>query len=106
LFDDLLRHNLILKGVITADDWPNISSAIKYKFTQDQYYSEMKDAENIRNRVEVLTTMAPFVGTFFSKKYVLKKVLRLTDDEIEEMEKDLETDPPPPMPQINNASPQ
>jgi hypothetical protein len=66
----------------------------------------MKDAENIRNRVEVLTTMAPFVGTFFSKKYVLKKVLRLTDDEIEEMEKDLETDPPPPMPQINNASPQ
>jgi hypothetical protein len=106
LFDDLLRHNLILKGIISPNDWEFIRDNITYKFAQDQYYSEMKDAENLRNRLDVLTQMSPFVGTFFSKKYVLKKVLRLSDDEILEMEQDIEAEPVPQMPPINNGSQQ
>lgn len=93
LFDDLLKQNLILKGIIAPADWEVIRDNISYKFTQDQYYAEMKDAENLRNRLDVLTQMSPFVGTFFSKKYVLKKVLRLDDNEIAEMEQDIQSEP-------------
>jgi len=61
---------------------------------------------NNSDRLDVLTQMSPFVGTFFSKKYVLKKVLRLSDDEILEMEQDIEAEPAPQMPPINNGSQQ
>jgi len=98
LFDDLLRTNLILKNIITDADWNTFKQSIKYRYAQDQYYAEMKDAENLRNRMDVLTTMAPFIGTFFSKQYVMKKVLRLSDEEIEKMEEQMSGDQP--MPQM------
>ena len=102
LFDDLLRHNLILKGVIAPADWEYIRDNITYRFSQDQYYSEMKNAENLKNRLEVLAQMSPYVGTFFSKKYVLKNVLRLNDQEIMEMEQDMQSEPAQQIP--SNAS--
>jgi len=101
LFHDTLRTHLILKGIITDQDWEELKSGINYVYARDQYYEEMKEAENLRNRIDVLTQMAPFVGQFFSKEYVMKKVLRFTEDEVEEMNSEMEESQP-----INNTDQQ
>lgn len=93
LFDDLLETQLVLKKIITPEDWGGIKEKINYKYAQDQYYQEMKEAENIRNRLDVLNQMSPYVGIYFSKDYVRKKVLRLNDAEIEQIDQENEEDP-------------
>lgn len=111
LFQDILKTHLILKGVLTESDWDDIKHKIDYVYARDQYYEEMKETENLRNRVDILTQMAPFVGQFFSKEYVMKKVLRLNEQEISEMNDEMAEAPmamqqpqiqPNPM-QINNT---
>lgn len=94
LFDDLLETQLVLKKIITPEDWDGIKEKINYKYAQDQYYQEVKEAENLRNRLDVLNQMSPYVGVYFSKDYVRKNVLRLTDAEIEQIDQENETDPP------------
>jgi hypothetical protein len=93
LFDDLLFTQLILKGVITVDDWADIKEKLNYEYAQDQYYQEIKDLENLRNRIDVVNQMTPYVGTYFSKHYVRKKVLMLSDNDIEQIENENEDDP-------------
>ena len=93
MFDDLLETQLVLKGIITPEDWDGIKSKIDYKYAQDQYYQEMKLAENLRNRVDVLNQMSPYVGIYYSKTYIRKNILKLTDDEIEQIEKENQSDP-------------
>ena len=105
LFMDILRTNLILKGVITDSDWNVISEKIQIKYAQDQYFYEMKEAENLRNRIDILNQVSPFVGTYFSKHYVMKNILRMTDEDIERIGEEIQTEVPPPQP-INNAIPQ
>ena len=92
LFDDLLETQLVLKGIITPEDWSGIKSKIDYKYAQDQFYQEMKNAENLRNRVDVLNQMSPYVGIYYSKNYIRKNILKLSDDEIKQIEKENETD--------------
>lgn len=94
LFDDLLSTQLVLKGIVTLEDWEVIKQKIDYRYAQDQYYQEIKEAENLRNRLDVLNQMAPFVGVYFSKDYVRKNVLRLTESEVAQIEKENEKDPP------------
>lgn len=94
LFDDLLSTQLILKKIITPEDWASIKEKINYEYAQDQYYQEIKDAENLRNRIDVLNQMSPYVGVYFSKNYVRKEILKLTDDQIEQIEKENEEEPP------------
>jgi len=93
LFDDLLKTQLVLKGIIVEDEWDAIKQRIVYQYAQDQYFLEMKEAENLRNRIDVLNQMSPFVGLYFSKQYVRKNVLRLTDKEITEIEADNKKEP-------------
>jgi len=95
LFNDLLRTQLILKNIVTDSDWDNLKENISYSYAQDQYFQEMKDAENMRNRIDLLTQMQPFVGRFYSDNYIRKNVLRLSDDEIEEIDVDIQENPPP-----------
>jgi hypothetical protein len=95
LFNDILKTQLILTGVITEQDWVELKEHIQYKFAQDQYFEEMKDAENLRNRIDLVNQMQPFVGTYFSKAYIMKSVLRFTDEEIETMEAQIESEPAP-----------
>jgi hypothetical protein len=94
LFDDLLSTQLILKKIITPEDWVEIKEKINYEYAQDQYYQEIKDAENLRNRIDVLNQMSPYVGVYFSKNYVRKEILKLTDDQIEQIEQENEKDAP------------
>ena len=95
LFNDLLRTQLIMKNIITDADWEEMKEDITYTYAQDQYFKEMKESENMRNRVDLLTQMQPFVGRFYSDNYIKKNVLRLNDDEIEEMDAEMQENPPP-----------
>jgi len=94
MFDDLLKTQLILKNIITEEDWIDIKDDLMYDFAQDAYYTESKNQELLRSRVEVLNGMSSYIGTLFSKTYVQKKVLMLTDEEIESIEKDLQLEQP------------
>jgi hypothetical protein len=91
----LLRTQLILKNIVTDADWEDMKESITYNYAQDQYFQEMKEAENMRNRIDLLTQMQPFIGRFYSDNYIKKNILRLDDDEIEEIDVDIQENPPP-----------
>jgi len=97
LFTDLLKTNLLLKGVISPEDWPRMQEHIQYDFMEDGHFAELKDAELLNDRIQTLDGIQSYIGTFFSKEFVLKKVLNMTDAEVTEMrdqmKKELETDP-------------
>ena len=95
LFNDLLRTQLLLKNIVTDADFDELKENISYTYAQDQYFQEMKDAENMRNRIDLLTQMQPFIGRFYSDNYIKKNVLRLGDDEIEEIDQEIQENPPP-----------
>jgi len=90
LFTDILKTQLLLKGVIAPDDWPMMQEHLQYDFLQDGHFSELKDAELLENRIQSLESIQSYIGTFFSKEYVLKKVLRMNDAEIDEMRKQIQ----------------
>ena len=97
LFTDILKTQLLLKGVIAQEDWPTMQEHIQYDFLQDGHFSELKDAELLNDRIQTLDSIQSYIGTFFSKEYVLKRVLRMNDAEIAEMndqiKKELTIDP-------------
>ena len=94
LFNDILRTQLILKGVIAEDDWVNIRDNIAYNYLKDGHYAEMRDMDLLRDRMDMLNTMEPFIGQWFSKQYVQKQVFRMSDDEIETMQRQIEQETP------------
>ena len=97
MFTDILKTQLLLKGIIAPEDWPQIQEHLQYDFLQDGHFSELKDAELLNDRIQTLDSIQSYIGTFFSKEYVLKKVLRMNDADIDEMNqqirKELDTDP-------------
>ena len=97
LFTDVLKTQLLLKGVIAPEDWPSIQEHVQYDFLQDGHFAELKDAELLNDRIQALDGIQSYIGTFFSKEYVLKKVLRMNDAEISDMNdqirKERDTDP-------------
>jgi hypothetical protein len=97
LFRDLLKTQLILKGIIVEADWDDIKEKIRFNFAQDQYFEEIKDAENLRNRMDLLQAIQPYVGLYYSQAFVKRNILRLTNDEIENIEKEIGEEPPNPM---------
>ena len=86
LFMDMLRTQLLLKGVIAEDEWPLIKENLQFDFMQDGHFTELKNAELLQNRIDMLGQIESYVGTYFSKEYVRKNVLRMSDEEIEEIE--------------------
>jgi hypothetical protein len=92
LFDDLLKTQLVLKGIMKADEWDRIKENIYYEFTQDSYIAEAKESEILRNRLDLLNTINNYVGTYFSREYVFDKILHMTDEEVEDMKADIAND--------------
>jgi len=90
VFHDLLRTQLILTGVIAEEEWDSMKEHIAYDWMQDGHFAELRDAEILRERIDMLGTLEPYVGNFFSKRWVQKNVLRQSDEEIELMSKEIE----------------
>ena len=86
LFNDLLRTQLILKNIVTPEDWDTMSEHIQYDFLYDNHFSELKDAELLTERLNMAATAEPYVGKYYSQNYVRSKILRQTDQEIIEQD--------------------
>ena len=86
MFHDMLRTQLILKNVITPEDWEIMSEHIQYDFLYDNHFAELKDAELLNERLNMVQVAEPYVGRYFSQDYVRRKILRQTDIEIIEQD--------------------
>ena len=92
LFLDLLKTQLLLKGIITESDWRSIRENISVDFIRDSYFSELKEAEIIRERLELLAQLDEYVGNYYSKEWVQKNILRQSDEDIDMMAKQIDAE--------------
>ena len=90
LFSDILKTQLILKNVITPDDWEEIKDNIQYDFLYDNHFAELKETELMQERLNLLAQAEPYIGKFYSQEFVRTKILRQTDSEREEEDKKIE----------------
>lgn len=86
MFNDILKTQLILKNIITPEDWRVMSEHIQYDFLYDNHFSELKDAELLTERLNLAATAEPYIGKYYSQDYVRRKILRQTDQEIIEQD--------------------
>jgi hypothetical protein len=92
LFSDMLRVQLLLKGVMTDDDWRELKGDIKYQFNTDNYFWDLKESEILAERLKMLSFVDPYIGKYFSSEYVRKNILRQTENEMRDMDKEMEVD--------------
>jgi len=86
MFNDMLKTQLILKNIITPEDWEVMSEHIQYDFLYDNHFAELKEAELLNERITMVGAAEPYVGKYFSQDYVRRKILRQTDEEILEQD--------------------
>ena len=87
MFNDMLKTQLLLKNIITPEDWESMSEHIQYDFLYDNHFSELKEAELMNERLALVATAEPYVGKYYSQDYVRRKILRQTDMDIIEQDK-------------------
>ncbi len=90
MFNDMLKTQLILKNIVTPEDWEKISEHIQYDFIYDNQFAELKESELLNERLGTLATIEPYIGKYYSNDYVRRKVLRQTDSEILEIDEQIE----------------
>jgi hypothetical protein len=109
LFDEILEKQLVLKNVMTIDEWKEIKNKLRYDFQEDNHFEELKEQEILTQRLQTLQAINDYVGVYYSKKWVRKNILQQTDEDIEEIDEDIQdeqadeppvddTPPPPPQP--------
>jgi hypothetical protein len=89
LFIDMLKTQLILKGIVTEEEWKDMQQSITVDYLQDTHFSELKDSEILRERISTLREMDEYVGKYFSVEWIRKNVLHQTDDDIENINKQI-----------------
>ncbi len=89
LFTDMLKTQLILKNIVTPEDWKILSDHIQFDFVYDNHFAELKEAELIQNRLNVLVAAEPYVGKYFSVEYVRRHILKQTDSDIVEIDEQI-----------------
>ena len=87
LFTDLLRTQLLLKNIVTPEDWEIMSEHIQFDFLYDNHFAELKETELLNERLASVATAEPYVGRYFSQDYVRRRILRQTDEDIIEQDK-------------------
>jgi hypothetical protein len=92
LFFEALRVQLIAKNIIRAEEWDDIRQEVHFVYDLDNHFTELKDNEILLQRIQMLQQMDPYIGKYYSSKWVKKNVLQLTDEEINEMESEIEED--------------
>ena len=90
LFQDILKTQLLLKGVMTLEDWDQIKNHIQYDFIADNYFNELKNMEMMNERMNLVATMDPFVGKYFSIEQIRRNILKQTDEEFKDIDKQIE----------------
>ena len=90
MFNDMLRTQLILKNIVSPEDWEMIADHIQYDFLYDNQFAELKESEMLNERLGILATIEPYIGKYYSTEWVRKRVLRQTDTEIIEMDEQIE----------------
>jgi len=90
LFLNILKKQLILKGIIVEEDWKDIENNVVVNYIRDNYFSELKETEIWRERLQSLETIENYVGTYFSKEWVQRNILKFSDEDIDEMKKQME----------------
>ena len=90
MFNDMLKTQLILKNIVSPEDWDQISDHIQYDFIYDNQFAELKESELMTERLGILATIEPYIGKYYSNDYVRRKVLRQTDSEILEIDAQIE----------------
>ena len=89
LFNDILRTQLVLKGIIAEEDWYNVRDSLQYDFLQDGHFAELKQTELLRERIALANEMREYIGKFFSVDYIRKNILKQNAREVEEMDKQI-----------------
>ena len=92
LFMQALKTQLLLKKIITKQDWETWRESIVFDFIEDNYFSELKESEMIRERFEMLASLDEYVGKYVSNEWIRKQILRQSEDEIEEIDKQIEAE--------------
>jgi len=105
LFYGILKKQLILKGICTEEDWNQWKSDISIDYIKDNHFSEMRDTEVLASRLQMLDQIQNYVGEFFSKQWIQKNILQLSDEEIEQMHKDMVGEMPKDTSQEESYSP-
>src|ERR1039458_2535806 len=90
VFDEILSRQLPLKGICTIEEWNEFKLDVHYRFAKDNNFTELKETEILQSRLNTLTLIQPYLGMFYSKKWVQVNVLQLDEEEIEEMEEEME----------------
>ncbi len=93
LFYEALKRQLILKKVILPGEWKEIREGINIEYSRDNYYAELKDSEILKERIEMVQMMDEYIGMFWSKSWIRRNILKLSDDEIKQIQKDNKKDP-------------
>jgi hypothetical protein len=89
LFSKILERQLILKGIITPEEWDEIRNRIRFKFSQDNYFAELKEVEILNNRLAALQQIDAFAGKYYSHEWIRRKVLMQSDEEIQEIDEQI-----------------
>ena len=90
MFNDMLRTQLVLKNIVTPEDWEQMEDHIQYDFLYDNQFAELKESEMLQSRLGNLAQIEPYIGKYYSTEYVRKRVLQQTDSEIEEIDMQIE----------------
>jgi hypothetical protein len=89
LFKETLKKQLILKGIISEEESNDIFNKIRFDFMRDSYFTELKEAEMLTNRLTLAQGMEPYVGKYFSNQYMRTKVFHQTEEEIQQIDKEI-----------------
>ena len=90
IFDDALGTQLILKGICTSDEWKDFKESVVYDFKKDNNFTEMREAELLRERLTMVGMVDPYIGKYFSHEYIKKNILKMDDEAVDEMQKQID----------------
>ena len=94
LFYGILKKQLILKGIITEEDWNNWKNDITVDYIRDNHFTELRDMEVLRERLQTMDMVQQYVGEYYSKEWIQKNVLMLSDEDVEKMNKEIQGENP------------
>ena len=90
LFTKILERQLILKNIVTAEEWEDFKEVIRFKYSQDNYFAELKETEVLRDRITMLRDIDDYAGKYYSHEWIRRNVLRQSDEEIEEIDEQIQ----------------